>query len=112
MSSWLTTGPWRRCQNPSAATSGRTEDRYQVRSTILTSQLPVSRWHEQLGDPTLADGILDRLDHNAHRIEMRRLDAQEPRETQQLAAFSQDRDALPRLRRSSRALRQQNQQTS
>jgi DNA replication protein DnaC len=47
------------------------EDRYQVRSTILTSQLPVSRWHEQIGDPTLADGILDRLVHNAHRIEMR-----------------------------------------
>jgi len=45
--------------------------RYQVRSTILTSQLPVSRWHEQIGDPTLADGILDRLVHNAHRIEMR-----------------------------------------
>jgi DNA replication protein DnaC len=34
------------------------EDRYQVRSTILTSQLPVSRWHEQIGDPTLAYGIL------------------------------------------------------
>jgi DNA replication protein DnaC len=47
------------------------EDRYQVRSTILTSQLPVTRWHEQIGDPTLADGILDRLVHNAHRIEMR-----------------------------------------
>ena len=47
------------------------EHRYQVRSTILTSQLPVSRWHEQIGDPTLADGILDRLLHNAHRIEMR-----------------------------------------
>jgi DNA replication protein DnaC len=31
----------------------------------------VSRWHEQIGDPTLADGILDRLVHNAHRIEMR-----------------------------------------
>src|SRR5229473_1716049 len=45
------------------------EDRYQVRSTVLTSQLPVSRWHEQLGDPTLAAGILDRLVHNAHRIE-------------------------------------------
>jgi hypothetical protein len=44
------------------------EDRYQVRSTILTSQLPVSRWHEQIGDPTVADGILDRLVHNAHRI--------------------------------------------
>src|SRR5579872_5832270 len=47
------------------------EDRYQVRSTVLTSQLPVSRWHEQIGDPTLADGILDRLVHNARRIEMR-----------------------------------------
>ena len=40
------------------------EDRYQMRSTILTSQLPVSRWHEQIGDPTLAAGILDRLVHN------------------------------------------------
>jgi DNA replication protein DnaC len=47
------------------------EDRYQTRSTILTSQLPVSRWHEQIGDPTIADGILDRLVHNAHRLEMR-----------------------------------------
>lgn len=47
------------------------EDRYQVRSTILTSQLPVSCWHEEIGYPTLADGILDRLVHNAHSIEMR-----------------------------------------
>jgi DNA replication protein DnaC len=47
------------------------EDRYQVRSTILTSQLPAPRWREQIGDPTLADGILDRLVHNAHRVEMR-----------------------------------------
>src|SRR5213592_306967 len=47
------------------------EDRYQTRSTILTAQLPVARWHEQIGDPTAADGILDRLVHNAHRIEMR-----------------------------------------
>jgi DNA replication protein DnaC len=47
------------------------EDRYQVRSVILTSQLPVARWHEQIGDPTIADGILDRLVHNAHRIEVR-----------------------------------------
>jgi DNA replication protein DnaC len=46
------------------------EDRYQLRSLILTSQLPVARWHEQIGDPTLADSILDRLVHNAHRIEM------------------------------------------
>ena len=47
------------------------EDRYQTRSMILTSQLPVPRWHEQIGEPTLADAILDRLVHNAHRIEMR-----------------------------------------
>jgi DNA replication protein DnaC len=47
------------------------EERYQRRSTILTSQLPISRWNEQIGDPTLADGILDRLVPNAHRIEMK-----------------------------------------
>ena len=43
----------------------------QVHSTILTSQVPVSRWREQTGDPTLSDTILDRLVHNAHRIEIR-----------------------------------------
>jgi len=46
------------------------EERYQARSTILTSQVPVAQWHEQIGDPTIADGILDRLVHNAHRIEL------------------------------------------
>jgi DNA replication protein DnaC len=45
--------------------------RYQTRSTLLTSQLPVASWHAQIGDPTLADSILDRLVHNAHRIELR-----------------------------------------
>lgn len=47
------------------------EERYQTRSTILTSQVPVAKWHEQIGDATIADGILDRLVHNAHRIELR-----------------------------------------
>jgi DNA replication protein DnaC len=47
------------------------EDRYQARATVLTSQLPLAKWHEQISDPTLADSILDRLVHNAHRIEMR-----------------------------------------
>ena len=55
------------------------EDRYQTRSLILTSQLPVTRWHEQIGDPTLADGILDRIVHNAHRIEMRGDSMRKPR---------------------------------
>jgi len=36
-----------------------------------TQQLPISRWHEQIGEPTLAEGILDRLVHNANRIQMR-----------------------------------------
>lgn len=47
------------------------EERYQTRGVVLTSQMPVAGWHEQIGDPTIADGILDRLFHNAHGIEMR-----------------------------------------
>ena len=44
--------------------------RYQAHSTLLTSQLPVESWHAQIGDPTIADSILDRLVHNAHRIDL------------------------------------------
>lgn len=47
------------------------EDRAQLRSTIVTSQLPVSQWHDSLGDASVADAILDRLVHNAHRLELR-----------------------------------------
>ena len=47
------------------------EDRHQRRSTIVTSQLPIKQWHEALGDATVADAIMDRLLHNAHRIELR-----------------------------------------
>jgi DNA replication protein DnaC len=46
------------------------EERYGRKSTLVTSQLPVDRWHEIIGDPTYADAILDRLVHNAHRIEL------------------------------------------
>jgi DNA replication protein DnaC len=46
------------------------EEPYGRRSTIVTSQLPVERWHEIIADPTYADAILDRLVHNAHRIEL------------------------------------------
>ena len=46
------------------------DDRYATRSTILTSQIPLAHWHDQIGDPTVADSILDRLVHNAHRIEL------------------------------------------
>jgi len=47
------------------------EDRYGRGATIVTSQIPVDRWHDIVGDPTLADAILDRLLHNAHRLELR-----------------------------------------
>lgn len=46
------------------------EDRYGRRSTIVTSQVPVDRWHALVGDPTYADAVLDRLVHNAHRLDL------------------------------------------
>ncbi len=47
------------------------EDRHNIRSTIVTSQLPLNNWHEIIGDPTLADAILDRLVHNAYKITLK-----------------------------------------
>jgi DNA replication protein DnaC len=47
------------------------EDRHALRSTIVTSQLPIKVWHEYLGEPTVADALLDRLLNNAHRLELR-----------------------------------------
>jgi hypothetical protein len=44
------------------------EDRHDCRATIVTSQLPVEHWHAAIGEPTLADAILDRLVHNAYKI--------------------------------------------
>ena len=46
------------------------EDRYDAGSLVITSQAPVDRWHEIVGNPTLADAILDRVIHNAYRIEL------------------------------------------
>ena len=47
------------------------EDRHGVRSTLATSQLPIEKWHDSIGDPTLADAILDRLVHNAYKINLK-----------------------------------------
>jgi DNA replication protein DnaC len=47
------------------------EDRYGVRSTLVAAQIPADKWHETVSDPTLADAIMDRLIHNAHRIELK-----------------------------------------
>jgi DNA replication protein DnaC len=46
------------------------DDRYRRRSSVLTSQLPIASWHKQIGDPTIADSILDRLVHSAYRFEL------------------------------------------
>lgn len=46
------------------------DDRANTRSTIITSQLPVEHWHEYIGEPTLADAILDRVLHSAHKIQL------------------------------------------
>ncbi len=54
------------------------EDRYEAGSTQITSQLPIDAWHDVIGEPTFADAILDRLIHNAYRVE---LDGQSMRKT-------------------------------
>ena len=47
------------------------DDRYDRGSLLVTSQIPINRWHEVIGDPTLADAILDRIIHRAHRIDLK-----------------------------------------
>lgn len=47
------------------------EDRHGIKSTLITSQLPISKWHQSIGDATLADAILDRLLHNAHKLSLK-----------------------------------------
>jgi len=72
------------------------EDRHQLRSTMVAAQLPVSHWHESIGDATMADAVLDRLLHNAHRLvlsgeSLRRHDGdgvKKPRATRSPAAKS------------------------
>jgi DNA replication protein DnaC len=59
------------------------EDRYGQRSTIMTSQLPPKTWHQHLADETLADAILDRILHNAHRIVLKGPSRRKPEKEQQ-----------------------------
>jgi DNA replication protein DnaC len=46
------------------------DDRFNARATLVTSQLPIAQWHDYLGDPTLADAILDRLVHCAYKLDL------------------------------------------
>lgn len=47
------------------------DDRSQTHSTIVTAQLPIDEWHAVIADPSLADAVLDRLVHNAHKLILR-----------------------------------------
>ena len=47
------------------------DDRHRRRSTTITSQVPIEHWHEVIVDPTIADAVLDRLVHNAHRLTLK-----------------------------------------
>ncbi|OED44401.1 AAA family ATPase [Chromatiales bacterium (ex Bugula neritina AB1)] len=47
------------------------EDRHGLKSTLITSQLPITQWHKAIGDATLADAILDRLLHNSHKLKLK-----------------------------------------
>ena len=62
------------------------DDRVGSRACIVTSQLPVNDWHDYIGDPTLADAILDRLIHRAHRINLEAKESMREREAARLTA--------------------------
>ena len=62
--------PSRRWEARCDATSWKSSNRYQNAAILITSQLPVDKWHDVIGEPTFADAILDRIVHNAHRINL------------------------------------------
>jgi DNA replication protein DnaC len=55
------------------------EDRHGRRSTVIASQLPVKLWHDTIGEPTIADALLDRIVHSAHRLELQGSTLRRPR---------------------------------
>lgn len=55
------------------------EDRYQRRSTVMASQVPTDYWHDIIGDPTIADAILDRIIHNSHRLSLKGKTRRDPK---------------------------------
>ncbi len=69
------------------------DDRYRLRSTVLTSQLPTENWHEAVGDQTLADSILDRMVHHAHRFELRGESLRKLRDRAEIASQQEEPEA-------------------
>lgn len=73
------------------------DDRHQRGSTILATQVPMERWHDQIADPTYADAILDRLVHNAHRIELHGRSMRGPKlpESDKTSANTESTEVIP-----------------
>ena len=76
------------------------EDRYGSGSTLITSQLPHDKWHDVIGEPTFADAILDRIVHNAYRLEldgpsMRKLHAAEQAKTDARSSAKEAASTIP-----------------
>lgn len=72
------------------------EERYGRRSTIITSQIPVDKWHEVIADPTYADAIMDRIVHNAHRINLAGHSLRRPAQTRQ-PRIDQPTSLMPKI---------------
>lgn len=70
------------------------EERYRRRSTLVTAQLPLAKWHDMIGEPTIADAILDRIVHNAHRITLEGDSMRKRKSTRPLTA-AQNSDTNP-----------------
>ena len=74
------------------------DDRHAARSTVVASQLPIDKWHAKIGDPTIADAILDRLLHGAHRIELRGDSLRRPQNSDAPSAAETNAAARSRIR--------------
>lgn len=71
------------------------DDRYDRKSCIVCTQLPVENWHAAIGDPTLADAILDRLVHNAYRLNIEGESMRKTRGLQPLVSGMMDQTTKP-----------------
>ena len=71
------------------------DDRVGARSTVMTSQLPIDDWHDYIGDPTLADAILDRLIHSAHKIHLEAHESMRKRAVKGRASKPNDSASAP-----------------
>jgi DNA replication protein DnaC len=70
------------------------EERYRRKSTLITAQLPVAQWHDMIGEPTIADAILDRIVHNAHRINLEG-DSMRKRKSTSTLTGAENKETIP-----------------